>query len=120
MILLPTDDCALYGQPPVADEHGFIEAPTEAAWEGRGSLQLAGGITGTDASDAGGHGPWGPASDALGTVYLPPESEAVDGMVLVSRDTSYTLSATHLVRDPIGAGSDAIVANVTEFDGWPL
>jgi hypothetical protein len=113
MILLPTDDLVLYerGQ---ADEHGWVQPGGEMAWAGRGAVQLAAGVTNSDAGSGGGHGPHDPASAELGTVYLPVDAPAADGMVLEARGRRYTLGQTRFIPDPTGGGADCQVAALTE------
>jgi hypothetical protein len=118
MILLPTDDVALYLSAEV-DEHGWATEPNIPEWTGRGSLQLINGLTGTDAASSGGHGPFDPSAVGLGRVYLPPDAPAADGMTLGCRDTLYALSSVRLIPDPTGLTADAIVADVSAMTDWP-
>lgn len=120
-VLLPTDDLELRAALD-EDAHGWAESPgTEAdpLWAGRGALQLSAGLVGTDAAGAGGSGPFAPRSTSLGSVYLPPDSGATDGMVLSARGKAYALSGCRVVVDPVGGGLDCLVANLSGLADWP-
>jgi hypothetical protein len=112
-ILLPTDDAQLFagGTP---DEHGWVDPSVgqTQVWQGRCSLQLIPGATAIDAGPGGGEGPFDPMSSDAGFVYLPVESGAVDGMVLVCRGKSYVLRVSRYVADPMGIGIDCLCCGV--------
>jgi hypothetical protein len=118
-VLLPTDDLVLYPAG-VPDAHGWVTAGDTAGadptWSGRGALQLDAGVTAPGASQGGGAGPFDPARTPLGAVFLPPDAPALDGMVLSARGRRYVLSGTRLMVDPVGAGTDCVVATVTELE----
>lgn len=118
-VLLPTDTVSLY-PPGGADEHGWVSPPgsSDPTWVGDGSLQLGPGRTSVRASDDGGAGPFGPASAELGTVYLPTDAPAEDGMVLAARGRLFVLSQTRLVVDPSGGALDCVAASLTEVGQW--
>jgi hypothetical protein len=124
MILLVTDDCAVFPPSGEADAHGWAfgpaspeDVPTPPTWAGGGNLQLAFGTAAVVAADTGGHGPFAPNSVMQGTVYLPLDCPARDGWLLVARARVYSLTFQHQVPDPSGGPIGARVGNVTELVG---
>lgn len=119
-VLLPTDDLALYERGE-ADAHGWVRPPadSEPFWTGTGSLQLAGGVAAVDAASGGGSGPFAPAHDQTGTLYLPLGTGARDGTQLRARDRVYVLAQVRDIPDPSGGDAGCTVADVTEVGAWP-
>lgn len=113
-VLLASDELTLY-RAEGKDAHGWALPGSTPAWTGKGSLQLTAGLTDQGATFFGGAGPYDPARAQQGTVYLPPDAPAVEGMVLVARDHPYVLGALRFVGDPVGAGADCLVASVSEL-----
>ena len=121
-LFLPTDDVALYaaGEP---DEHGWVREAVGAvpAWSGRASIQLAPALVDVSATGRGGAGPFDPATAPAGTVYLPPETEAVpvvDGMVLTGRGRRFVLAAVRAIPDPVAGSAACVVAELNGVDQW--
>jgi hypothetical protein len=132
-VLLPTDDITLYhgGEP---DEHGWWigtlvlfreelaktlarvddEISQAQEWEGRGNLQLIAGISEPN-QDRGGQGPFAPRALETGTVYLPPDSGAADGQLLVTRGRRFSVSQARFISDPVNMGNEVIMATATEL-----
>jgi hypothetical protein len=102
-LLLAADEVALY-PPGGADPHGWALPGAAPSWRGRGSWQPGPGASDPGAADRGGHGPQGPATVALGQLFLPPEAPVADGVVALVGGRRYALSQTRLVRDPRGTG----------------
>lgn len=117
-LLLATDDVELY-RPDGADEHGWTEPSARPYWRGRGNLQLAQGPSDPRASQGGGHGPYSPAADELGLLYLPADVELVDGTAARIRDQMFVLSQARLILDPAGTGLDLQMATATGTGRWP-
>lgn len=118
-LLLPTDSAELFAAGS-ADEHGWVASDdTASLWSGPVSLQLGPGYTGLRAADEGGRGPFDPSSHELGSVYLPEDAPAADGMTIAVRGTVFALSAVRLVPDPIGGVAGCLVASVSEVGTWP-
>lgn len=120
-VLLAPDEVALY-EPAGLDPHGWRLPGDEPAWQGRGNLQLGPGISDPRAGPGGGRGPFGPARDQAGTLYLPVMDglEIEDGQVAVIRGRVYVLSQARLVVDPSGwLPISCWVATVTGTDRWP-
>lgn len=118
-ILLATDDVVLTPPSENTDEHGWRLPGTDPYWTGRGALQLRAGISDPRAADGGGRGPYGPARDEVGDLYLPPELTVLEGTTAEVRGRRYVLSQVRLVVDPVGGGLDCWAATATSVDTWP-
>lgn len=120
MILLPTDDVEL-APPAQLDEHGWRLPGDEPYWTGRGNLQLAPGVSDPRAAAGGGRGPYGPARDLTGTLYLPADAAPVEGSVARVRGHVFVLSQVHLVIDPLypAGGITCWQATAMGTDSWP-
>lgn len=119
-LLLTTDEVSLTYPSVDTDEHGW-RLPTEApvVWTGLGNLQLQPGISSPRAAEQGGRGPYGPARDAYGQLYLPADAPVVEGAQVSVRGRTYVLSQTRVVADPRGEELECWVATVTSVDTWP-
>jgi len=119
-LLLATDDVALF-PPGTLDDHGWREPGRAPAWAGTGNLQLAPGVSNPQANQGGGHGPFGPARDLAGTLYLPPDASVDDGWVARVRDRVFAVSQVRLVKDPFdpAEGISCVAMTVTSVDTWP-
>ncbi len=118
-LLLAPDAVTLYPPSGEADSHGWAEPGAEAAWSGSGNLQLSFGVTDPRAEAGGGRGPFKPAHEPAGLLYLPPEApEPANGTIAEVHGRRYVLSNVHPVSDPIpGAGVACWVASVTIASG---
>jgi hypothetical protein len=119
-LLLPTDTVTLYA-PGELDEHGWRLDGAQPAWTGPGNLQLAAGVSNPQAASGGGHGPFGPARDETGTLFLPREVVVADGYAAAIRGRLFVVSQVRFVTDPAepGAGIACQAMTVTSVDGWP-
>lgn len=119
MILIETDDVVCYPPSPETDEHGWRLPGSEPYWSGRGTLQLRAGVSDPRAAEGGGRGPFGPARDNVGDLFLPPDLELLEGSTAEIRGHRYALSQVRLVLDPTALGLDCWAATATSFDTWP-
>lgn len=120
--LVAPDPVTVYAPASSPDEHGWSLPATAPVWSGMGNLQLQPGLSDPRAKD-GGHGPFNPSRDRVGTIYLPVEFSLVEGSVVECRGRHYYLSDTRFVGDPSGNGDgtaplDVWTATVTSFDTW--
>jgi hypothetical protein len=118
------DPMTLYPPSEDLDEHGWRLPSPEAYWSGKGNLQQYPGIADVRASDGGGRGPFGPARDRTGSVFLPVEAQLIEGSVLECRGRFYYLTQCRFIGDPTGNGDgtaplDCWTATATSFDTWP-
>ena len=121
-VLLAEDEVVLYPPSVDVDEHGW-RLPDEAPyWSGIGNLQLNPGISNPLAAGGGGRGPYGPARDNVGSLFLPPEVPLLEGSSAMIRDRVYVLSQVRIVADPV-MGLDGPMtcwaATATSNDTWP-
>lgn len=119
-LLLPVDPVTLYA-PGGEDGHGWRMPGGEPSWTGTGNLQLGPGVSDPRAGTGGGHGPFAPAYDQAGSLYLPPDAAVTEGMVAHVRGRAWVLSQVRTVLDPAypGAGAACTVATVTGCENWP-
>jgi hypothetical protein len=122
--LIAPDPMTLYPPTGETDEHGWALPGSEPYWTGQGALQLQPGISDPRAADGGGMGPYNPARDKVGAVFLPVEAGLIEGSVLVCRGRTYFVSQSRFVGDPTGNGDgtaplDCWTAQVTATDQWP-
>jgi hypothetical protein len=123
--LVAPDLITLYPPSEDLDEHGWRLPATEAYWQGKGNLQQYPGISDVRASDGGGRGPFGPARDRTGSMFLPVEDlQLIEGSVAECRGRYYYLTQCRFVGDPTGTGDgssplDIWTATATSFDTWP-
>ena len=117
-VLLAADAVELYPASDTTDGHGWVLPGTVPAWSGLGSLQLAPGSSDPRAADGGGHGPFSPAAVGSGSLYLPLDAGAAEGMAAIIRGDAYILSQVRLVVDPTGGGIDCLVATVSGTATW--
>lgn len=121
-VLLATDTIACYPPSQNTDSHGWrLPDLTDQYWTGAGALQLRAGVSDPMAADGGGHGPYDPAYDEVGDVYLPAEAglTVLEGTSIECRGRWYVLSQVRLVADPAGLGLACWVATATSVDSWP-
>lgn len=121
--LVAPDPVTLFPPSGDLDEHGWALPGSEPYWSGSGNLQAFPGIADVRAADGGGRGPFGPARDRSGTLYLPVEMELIEGSVAEIRGRHYYLTQVRFVGDPTGSGDgtaplDVWTANATSFDTW--
>lgn len=112
-LLLAPDHVLLYQRSDLGDAHGWGLPGADAAWEGDGNLQQQAGRSDVQANDGGGHGPYDPAYGGTGTLYLPEDAPAEEGMAAVCQGRRWYLSQVRPVLDPLGNGSGCLVASVT-------
>jgi hypothetical protein len=117
-VLLAVDAVELFGPTGSADAHGWAEPGTDPAWTGVGNLQVSAFPSDPRAADAGGHGPFDPATRPTGSLFLPVDASPAEGQVALVRGQSWALSQVRLVVDPSGGGVDCWVATATASD-WP-
>ena len=115
-LLLAADSVELYRPSDSADEHGWALPGTLPAWSGPGNLQMSGFPSDPRAEATGGHGPFAPASQPSGALFLPLDASPSDGQVAVVRGQSWALSQVRLVVDPTGGGVDCWIALATLAD----
>ena len=121
-LLLAADEVTLYPPSVDTDEHGWRLPDTSAPyWSGLGNLQLQPGVSVPTAADGGGRGPYGPARDQLGVLFLPASIPALfEGSTAVVGARTYVLSQTRVVNDPLdGATLTCWAATATSVDTWP-
>ncbi len=120
MLLLAPDQVTLTLPSTELDEHGWrLPGDPPPVWEGPGNLQLNAGISSPRAAEEGGRGPYGPARDNVGTLYLPPEAPVLEGSTVEVRGRRYVASQTHQVLDPVSAQLTCWAMTVTSVDTWP-
>ncbi len=122
-LLLAADDVVLYPPSTDMDEHGW-RLPDEATsyWTGVGNLQLGPGLSNPLAASGGGRGPYGPARDDVGNLFLPSDVALLEGSTAVVRGRSYVLSQVRLVADPAEGLEGPLTcwtATATSVDSWP-
>lgn len=119
-LLLARDDVVLTA-PDGLDEHGWrLPDGTEPLpWSGVGNLQLMPGISNPRAAEQGGRGPFGPARDNTGQLYLPADAPVADGVQAQVRGRRYVLAQARLVTDPVDANLTCWSATATSVDTWP-
>jgi hypothetical protein len=122
--LISPDPITLYPPSEDLDEHGWRLPDPEPYWQGMGNLQQAPGISDVRAADGGGRGPFGPARDRYGQVFLPVEMQLIEGSVAECRGRYYFLTQCRFAGDPTGNGDgtsplDCWTASATSFDTWP-
>lgn len=119
-VLLAADQVDLYPPSAALDEHGWrLPDTTTSYWSGVGNLQLQPGISIPTAADGGGRGPFGPARDLLGTLFLPADVPLLEGSTAVIRGRWFVISETRQVTDPTDSGLDCWAAIATSIDTWP-
>jgi hypothetical protein len=121
-VLLANDAVELYAIPGTADAHGWADpGAAPPAWTGTGNLQRAPGYTDRRAADAGGHGPFGPAAQETGILYLPPDANPEAGMTALIRGWIWALSQVREIADPTGSGLlDCWEMDVSAVSTWPV
>ena len=122
--LVAPDPVTLYPPSSDLDEHGWQLPGSPSYWSGNGNLQLMPGVSDVRAGDGGGRGPYGPARDRLGQLFLPVEMDLIEGSIAECRGRWYYLTQTRFVGDPTGNGDgtsplDCWTATATSFDTWP-
>jgi hypothetical protein len=118
-LLLAPDTVQLYAPTAGADEHGWAEPGAAPGWTGAGNLQMIAFPSDPRAESAGGHGPYDPATQRRGLLFLPVGASPLEGMVAVVRGEPWALSQVRLVVDPTGGGIDCWIATATASD-WPV
>jgi hypothetical protein len=115
-LVLATDLVDLF-PPGGLDEYGSREpGGGRPVWTGAGNFQLGPGRSDPRAAAGGGRGPDDPAATETGTLYLPPESGAVDGWSARVRGRLFALSSVRLVVDPTGGALDCLAATATRTE----
>ncbi len=117
-VLLPMDDVTLY-PPGGQDGHGWREMGFEPYWTGRGNMQFQTGVSDPRAGDGGGHGPFQPAHDLIGTLFLPEDGQPLEGGWAQINGRAFALSMTRHMPDPAGGGAGCWQATATSVDTWP-
>lgn len=120
--MLATGTAELYPPSEATDDHGWRLPGAEPYWQGPANLQLQAGISRPQAGPGGGRGPFGPARDDTGVLYLPDDPGLAalrDGWVALVRGKRYVLSQARYVADPAGAGLACWAATATSVDSWP-
>jgi hypothetical protein len=114
MLLLARDPVTLYASAS-GDSHGWATGdPGPPLWTGTGNLQRAPGRSDPLAGDAGGGGPFAPASIATSVLFLPPDAPVADGLIADVAGQRFALSQTRIVADPRGtADLDCWTATAT-------
>jgi hypothetical protein len=122
-LLLGADDVVLYPPSADVDEHGWrlpdLDTPY---WSGIGNLQLGPGLSNPQAASGGGRGPYGPARDQLGSLFVPADVVLLEGSTAEVRGRRYVLSQVRLVADPVGGVAGELTcwaATATSVDTWP-
>jgi hypothetical protein len=120
-LLLGVDDVTLWQPTPGDDTYGSAleDLAFISAWQGKGNLQLTGGASDLRAAEGGGRGPFAPAQSAAGQLFLPLDAPVTEGITADIRGSTYVLSQTHVVADPLGGDLGCWEATVTEVTTWP-
>jgi hypothetical protein len=120
-VLLTPDAVALYARGELQDEHGWhLPAADEPPkWEGRGNLQLNMGDSQPRMDAGGGRGPFGPAFDSVGQLYLPDDAVPEEGQIALIRSRYFVLSNVRYITDPLGGDIGCWLTQAQTFDSWP-
>lgn len=122
-VLLPVSGIQLFAPDGAEDPHGWaMSDETVLMWSGLGNVQEGRGDGDAAASEAGGSGPYDPATHEVARLFVPLDAAALPGwLAYVDSETRpWLLVSVRYSRDPTGTRMlDCLVCEMTRSKEVP-